>query len=81
MNAPLNHDQVSHGSPEMLREFIAEHLWYIGRIVELGHLHLEIGDDDGLRRDVRRLVAYLRVVIETVAELPRPEEARHAREA
>jgi hypothetical protein len=73
MNAPLTSD-VAHGTPEALREFVAEQLWYVGRLVELAQVHLEIADDDGLRRDVRRMVAYMRAIIATVAELPRREE-------
>ena len=74
MNVPLTSD-VAHGTPEALREFAHEHLWYVGRLVELAQGHAEIADDDGLRRDVRRMVAYMRAIIATVAELPRSEEA------
>jgi hypothetical protein len=69
MNAPLPND-LAHGTTEALREFVYEQLWYVARLVEVAHLHAETGDDDGLRRDVRRMVAYMRAIIATVAELP-----------
>jgi hypothetical protein len=60
----------SHGSPEMLREIIAEQLWFVARLVELAAAHLEVGDDIGLRYDLRRLRSYMNGIVEAVAELP-----------
>src|SRR5687768_6467650 len=74
LSAPLPPNNVSHGTSEALREFVSEQLWYVGRLVEVAHLHAETGDDDGLRRDVPRMVAYMRAIIASVAELPKREE-------
>ena len=69
--------EVGHGGPEMLREFIAEHLQLAAMHCQLGIGHAEVGDDLGLAYSVRRLSAYFNVVVATTADLveqfPQPE--------
>jgi len=69
MNAPFSPEPAPTGSREELREFVYEQLWYVGRLADIAQGHAEIADDDGLRRDVRRMVAYMRAAVATVKDL------------
>jgi hypothetical protein len=60
---------ASHGTPEMLREVIAEHLQLVALHADLGVGHATAGDDAGLAYSVRKVTAYLRVVAATTADL------------
>jgi hypothetical protein len=62
-------DEAGHGGPEMLREVVIEHLQLVALHAHLGIGHAEAGDDLGLSYSVRRLVAYVRVVVTTAADL------------
>lgn len=69
MNALLHHNQVAHGTPEALREFIGEHLSLAALQADLGATYAAVGDDVGLEYAIRRLVAYTRTAIGTLADL------------
>jgi hypothetical protein len=69
MSALLQTDDVAHGTPHALREFIGEHLLLAALQADLGATYAAIGDDAGLEYAVRRLVAYTRVAIATLADL------------
>ena len=67
MSTPQHH--VSHGTPEAYREFIAETLCMVRIQAELGETYAGIGDDAGLEYAMRRLVAYTRAALGTLADL------------
>ena len=69
MSVLLQTDHVAHGTPEALREFIGEHLLLAALQADLGATYASIGDDAGLEYAVRRLVAYTRAAIGTLADL------------
>jgi hypothetical protein len=61
--------RLAHGTPEALREFIGEHLSLAALQADLGATYAAIGDDVGLEYAIRRLAAYLRAAIGTLADL------------
>lgn len=63
------HDHIAHGAPAALREFAAESLDMARIQAELGSTFATIQDDVGLEYAVRRLVAYTRAALATVADL------------
>jgi hypothetical protein len=65
----LHHDRIAHGTPDALRDFIGEHLALAALQAELGATYAAIADDAGLEYAVRRLVAYTRAAIGTLADL------------
>jgi hypothetical protein len=65
----LNYDQIAHGTPDASREFIGEHLSLAALQADLGATYAAVGDDVGLEYAVRRLVAYTRAAIGTLADL------------
>jgi hypothetical protein len=69
--------EVAHGTPEMLREAIAEQLWLVGCNCENAIRYVELGDDAGLAYSVRRIVACTHAIVATTADLveqvPQPE--------
>jgi hypothetical protein len=71
MNAPANihPDHVAHGTPAAFREFIGECLAMVRVQAELGETYCGIGDDVGLEYSIRRLVAYTKAVLPTLADL------------
>jgi hypothetical protein len=52
-----------------LREFLAEALTMAGIQAGLGETFAEIGDDVGVHYAARRLAAYTKAILETVADL------------
>ena len=62
-------DATPHGSPAALREFIAESLSMVVIQAQLGGTYAGIGDDTGLEYAVRKMVAYTRAVLGTLADL------------
>jgi hypothetical protein len=60
---------VAHGTPDALREFIHEHLGLAVINAQVGMSFAEAGDDVGLEYAVRRLAAYTRIAINTLVEL------------
>ena len=69
MNAPLAAPPVAHGTPEALREFIGECAAMARISAELAETYAAIGDDVGLSYQLRRLVAYTRAAVSTMADL------------
>jgi len=67
MSAPFSN--VAHGTPDALREFIAENAGLARIQAELAETFAAIGDDTGLEYAVRRLLAYTRQVVGTLADL------------
>jgi hypothetical protein len=67
MSTPQHH--VSHGTLEAYREFIAETLCMVRIQAGLGETYAGIGDDAGLEYAMRRLVAYTRAALGTLADL------------
>jgi hypothetical protein len=67
MSTPQHH--VSHGTPEAYREFIAEMLGMARIQAEIGETYAATGDDAGLEYAMRRLVAYTRAALGTLADL------------
>jgi len=60
---------VSHGDSSALKEFAGECAWLLGVQTELMVRFLETGDSAGLEYAVRRGVAYMRALVETMADL------------
>jgi hypothetical protein len=67
MNLPFEH--VAHGTSDALREFIAENAAMLGIQATLAAQYAAIGDDTGLEYAVRRLLAYTRQIVGTLADL------------
>src|SRR3954471_20643037 len=68
MDAPLA-SPAGIGTPDELREFIAENLNLARIEADLGVTYAELGDDVGLGYAVRKLVAYTRAVVVTMRDL------------
>jgi hypothetical protein len=60
---------IAHGTPAALREFIGECLAMTRVQAELGEAYCSIGDDIGLEYSIRRLVAYTKAALATLADL------------
>jgi hypothetical protein len=67
-----------YGTPEALRQFIAENTDMARIQAELATTYASIGDDVGLEYAIRRLVAYTRAAVSTLPDL-RAEKAQEAR--
>jgi hypothetical protein len=71
MNAPvkIDTDHIAHGTPAAFREFIGE-CFAMARIeAGLGETYCSIGDDVGLEYAARKLTAYARAMLATLADL------------
>ena len=71
---------VAHGTPDALREFIHEHLGLAIIQAEIGMRFAEAGDDTGLEYAARRLGAYTRTVLSTLADLKQQHNTERAYE-
>ena len=60
---------VAHGTPDAFREFIAENAALVRVQAGLAETYAATGDDVGLEYAVRRLLAYTRQVVGTLADL------------
>ncbi len=79
MNAPLNH-HAGHGSQDMLREFIAEHLGVAQIYVAHAFDCASVGDDFGLACALRKHGLLMNAVHETYRDLAaKKEEGAHVR--
>src|SRR5688572_18392289 len=54
---------AQYGTPEAIREYIAEVMWFAGRLADLAQSFAELGDDIGLEYVTRRMVAYLKAAL------------------
>ncbi|EIM26834.1 hypothetical protein [Microvirga lotononidis] len=75
----IDPDNITHGTPDAYRQYLAEVLWFAQIQADLGSTYAAIGDDAGLEYAVRRLVAYLRSVIAALSDLKTMKEDGHAR--
>ena len=76
--ASVPFQNVAHGTPEALREFIHEALGLAIIQAEIGMRYAETGDDRGLEYSYRRHVAYLRAVAGALRDLRAPKLQRGA---
>lgn len=60
---------ISHGTPDVYREFIHEMAGLATIQAELVMKYAEIGDDTGLEYATRRWVAYTRAALATMSDL------------
>jgi hypothetical protein len=68
MSAPLT-NHIAHGTPEALREFIAENVGLAAIQADLIRVYAELGDDRGLEYGLRHFVAYAKAALNTFADL------------
>jgi len=73
-------EHVSHGTPEALREFIAEQLEMACIHASHALSYAEIGNDAGLEFAVRSAALYFRAAIDTVKQLKAEKAAKAVEE-
>ena len=65
----MSDDQISHGTPAALREYIHEVVKRAAIQAEIAMQYAELGDDAGLDYTIRHLVAYTKSALATMADL------------
>jgi hypothetical protein len=68
---------AAHGTPEAYREYVAEMLALARIYADMGATCATIGDDVGLDYAHRKLVAYVRASLSTVADLKDMRKGGH----
>jgi hypothetical protein len=69
MNMHLRPQPAPAGSPDELREYAAEMLGMAVLQCEVGQRYAELRDDAGLNEATRKLIAYVRALVETVKDI------------
>ncbi|MDR7040621.1 hypothetical protein J2X36_005404 [Methylobacterium sp. BE186] len=73
----MNPDHIAHGSPEALREFVAECLSRANLYTSMGIGYAAASDDAGLDYSIRCTVASLRQAISVLALLKETKQQAH----
>lgn len=73
-------DHIAHGTPDALREFIAENIHLASIQGEIVQRYASLGNDAGLEYALRCFAAYSKAAFDTLADLKR-ENAREVQNA